>query len=116
MGNGKRLVYGLSWLEQPDQRQTGHVRHQQHQRDRDRPLDAHRLPPVFRTTGDRGRPPPRAAAVVRTLRSGGPGNAGWNVVVLDGRTDDGAPLESGVYLYEIRAGEQRAVGRFVLIR
>ena len=39
-----------------------------------------------------------------------------NEVTLDGRADDGAPLRSGVYLYEIQAGEQRAVGRFVVMR
>jgi hypothetical protein len=54
--------------------------------------------------------------LVRTLPVMRQMNAGWNVVALDGRRDDGAPLNSGVYLYEVRAGEQRAVGRFVVIR
>ena len=38
------------------------------------------------------------------------------MVRIDGRADDGAPLRAGVYLYEIRAGAQRAVGRFVVMR
>jgi flagellar hook assembly protein FlgD len=54
--------------------------------------------------------------LVRTLPILSQASAGWNVVALDGRADDGAPLKAGVYLYEVRAGEQRAVGRFVVIR
>jgi hypothetical protein len=54
--------------------------------------------------------------LVRTLPVLTQASAGWNVVALDGRSDDGAPLSSGVYLYEVRAGEQRAIGRFVVIR
>jgi parallel beta-helix repeat protein len=54
--------------------------------------------------------------LVRTVPAATATNAGWNVVALDGRTDDGTPLRSGIYMYEIRAGEQRAVGRFVVMR
>jgi hypothetical protein len=54
--------------------------------------------------------------LVRTLPILSQASAGWNVVAVDGRADDGAPLRAGVYLYEVRAGEQRAVGRFVVIR
>jgi flagellar hook assembly protein FlgD len=54
--------------------------------------------------------------LVRTLPNASGTTAGWNVVDLDGRADNGAPLRSGVYLYEVRAGEQRAVGRFVVMR
>jgi hypothetical protein len=54
--------------------------------------------------------------LVRTLPGGNGSSVGRNVVDLDGRADSGAPLPSGVYLYEIRAGGQRAVGRFVVMR
>jgi hypothetical protein len=54
--------------------------------------------------------------LVRTLPILNQASAGWTVVAVDGRADDGAPLRAGVYLYEVRAGEQRAVGRFVVIR
>ncbi len=54
--------------------------------------------------------------LVRTLPTSTSTNAGWNVAVLDGRTDDGAPLRSGIYMYEIQAGGERAVGRFVVMR
>jgi parallel beta-helix repeat protein len=54
--------------------------------------------------------------LVRTVPAATATNVGWNVVALDGRTDEGAPLRSGIYMYEIRAGEQRAVGRFVVMR
>jgi hypothetical protein len=54
--------------------------------------------------------------LVRTLPGGSQTSAGWNSVDLDGRSDNGAPLRSGIYLYEIRAGGQRAVGRFVIMR
>jgi parallel beta-helix repeat protein len=54
--------------------------------------------------------------LVRTLPAATATNAGWNVVALDGRSDDGVPLRSGIYMYEIRTGEQRAVGRFVVMR
>jgi PKD repeat protein len=52
--------------------------------------------------------------LVRTLSSGG--STGRNVMILDGRADNGAPLRSGVYLYEVRAGSHRAAGRFVVMR
>jgi hypothetical protein len=68
-----------------------------------------------------GRPTPVQVSVfdlggrlVRTMSSGA--SAGRNVMVLDGLADGGVPLRSGVYLYEIRAGSQRAVGRFVVMR
>jgi hypothetical protein len=54
--------------------------------------------------------------LVRTLPVGNQTSAGWNVVDLEGRTFHGAPLRSGVYLYEISAGAQHAVGRFVVMR
>jgi parallel beta-helix repeat protein len=54
--------------------------------------------------------------LVRTLPILNQASAGWTVVAVDGRADDGAPLRAGVYLYEVRAGDQRAVGRFVVIR
>jgi hypothetical protein len=54
--------------------------------------------------------------LVRTLPLEGARPAGWNVVVLDARADDGVPLGSGIYLYEITAGAQRRVGRFVVMK
>jgi hypothetical protein len=54
--------------------------------------------------------------LVRTVSSGTPMTAGRKVLVLDGLADGGAPLRSGVYLYDVRAGSQRAVGRFVVMR
>jgi hypothetical protein len=41
---------------------------------------------------------------------------GLNSIFLDGRGDRSGSLPAGMYLVEIRAGGQRAVGRFVVMR
>ena len=54
--------------------------------------------------------------LVRSLRDLPMGSAGRNVVSLDAHDDDGVALRSGVYLYEIQAGAERASGRLVVVR
>jgi hypothetical protein len=60
---------------------------------------------VYNTTGQ------RVATLVRGERP-----AGAYVLDWDGRTDDGRPLATGVYLYRLRAGSQVQVRKLLLLR
>lgn len=52
---------------------------------------------------------------VRTLLKG-PAPAGPRSVDWDGRDDAGRPVASGTYLYELKAGHERAARKMVLVR
>lgn len=54
-------------------------------------------------------------ALVRTLVEA-PLPAGTHAVTWDGADDNGAPAASGVYVYELRAGDQVASGRMTLAK
>jgi flagellar hook assembly protein FlgD len=56
-----------------------------------------------------------AGRVVRTLVDG-PQTAGSRAAVWDGRSDAGLTLASGVYLAEVKAGEEVKRGRLVLLK
>jgi hypothetical protein len=53
--------------------------------------------------------------VVRTLADA-PAEAGAHGIVIDGRDDRGRTLASGIYLYEVEAGEERTRGRFTILK
>jgi hypothetical protein len=59
-------------------------------------------------------------AVVRSLNLGrrpeGYYTGGADAAYWDGRNELGEPVASGVYLYEIRAGEYRAIRRMTLMK
>ena len=42
--------------------------------------------------------------------------SGWHDLMLDGRDDGGHPLASGVYFYQVRAGEQTQRSKMVIRR
>ena len=42
--------------------------------------------------------------------------AGETRVTWDGRTDTGAEAPSGVYLYEVRTGDERVGGKMMLLK
>jgi hypothetical protein len=42
--------------------------------------------------------------------------AGVHQLTVDGRSDRGEALASGMYFYRIRSGEDEAIGRFVIAR
>lgn len=56
-----------------------------------------------------------SGALVRTLVDG-PLSAGTHTVLWDGADQQGTPAASGVYLYELRAGDQVAEGRMTLTK
>jgi hypothetical protein len=54
--------------------------------------------------------------VVRKLLSGGPGLAGRNETVWNGRDDSGRQVSSGVYLYRLETPAHRGQGRMTLVK
>lgn len=53
--------------------------------------------------------------VVRTLHQG-PLSRGEHEFVWDGRAAGGAPVASGLYFYELRAGGERATGKMLAVK
>jgi hypothetical protein len=54
--------------------------------------------------------------VVRTLVDEASHPAGTRAVVWDGRSDDGRPVVSGVYFYELTIGDWRRTGKLAVVR
>ena len=46
----------------------------------------------------------------------GPYNAGWNTYPWDGRTEEGQPVGSGVYIITIRSGKLDCVLKVIIVR
>ena len=57
-----------------------------------------------------------AGQVVRTLLDDYELDAGYHTIDWDGRDQQGQPVTSGVYLYQLRAGTQAIVHKLLLLR
>lgn len=51
-----------------------------------------------------------------TLMRGASRDAGYHSAVWNGRDDAGGPVASGIYFLHLRAGEQRAVRKVILLK
>ena len=57
-----------------------------------------------------------AGREVATLLASDPYATGRHAVTWDGTDDSSQPLPSGVYLYEVTAGEYSATGKMTLLK